>query len=405
MRNLFCTADTIGTETGGGVVTRNEAEALRGIGDVIPLDASLINPAAYKLPNSPYVQDYLADALVLQLLAEKIDLAHFYSGMFAKTINRLKNAGTKVTQTIAAHDVQLSSEEFAKYGIPFDFPHLTQRTLWLPYIEGQTLADKVICPSRASAEIVKSYGVKDPVVIPHGINMPDPRDLTAPPEVFTVGYLGQCGPDKGLRYLLEAWSMLNLTGCKLLMAGNGIEQMAPVWQATGGKGEVQFLGYVKDVDELYNNISVYVQPSVTEGFGIEVLEAMAHGRPVIVSEGAGAADVVRHCTDGYVVPRRDPDAIADCIQILKNDPALAASMGAQARERAMQYTWDKILPQYQALWKTLTGSGVKLKEPAKAKCYACFGLGVCPSCKGRASVCDVCHGAGVCPDCKGEGVC
>jgi glycosyltransferase involved in cell wall biosynthesis len=113
------------------------------------------------------------------------------------------------------------------------------------------------------------------------------------------------------------------------------------------------MGWVEKPSNLFSRCSVLVAPSVTEGFGICVLEAMAHGRPVIVSEGAGAADVVRNCTDGYVVPRRDPDAIADCIQILKNDPALAASMGLNARERAMEYTWDKIIPQYQALWKEL----------------------------------------------------
>jgi glycosyltransferase involved in cell wall biosynthesis len=173
------------------------------------------------------------------------------------------------------------------------------------------------------------------------------------PAKFTVGYLGQSGPDKGLVYLLEAWSKLNLPNCRLLMAGRGIEQMAPVWQHVGGCGEVEFLGWVKNVSDFYNSISCYVQPSVTEGFGIEVLEAMAHGRPVIVSEGAGAADVVENKITGFVVPRRNSDAIADCIMKLKNDPALCESMGAAARAVALCYTWDKIIPQYWALWRSL----------------------------------------------------
>jgi glycosyltransferase involved in cell wall biosynthesis len=355
MRNLFCTADTIGTETGGGIVTRYEHAALQGMSwaDPVPtLDAARINPAAYRLPNSPYAQDYVADALILQLLTEKIDLAHFYSGMFGKTIWRLKNAGTKVTQTIAAHDIQLSSEEFAKYGIPFDFPHLTDRTLFLPYVEGQLMADKVICPSTQSAEIVQRYGVRDPIVIPHGI--PGPLGTPAPlPEKFTVGYLGQSGPDKGLRYLLEAWSKLNLPNCRLLLAGRGIEQMAPVWQSVGGRGEVEFLGWVKDVNAFYDSLSVYVQPSVTEGFGIEVLEAMARGRPVIVSDGAGASNVVTPFADGFVFPKRDFYQLCDQLLALKNDPVILAHMGDAARRSAALYTWDKIIPQYQALWKGL----------------------------------------------------
>lgn len=61
MRNLFGTADFIGTETGGGVVTRFESQALKELGEMLVLDASVINPAQYKYPNSPYVQDYIAE--------------------------------------------------------------------------------------------------------------------------------------------------------------------------------------------------------------------------------------------------------------------------------------------------------------------------------------------------------
>jgi glycosyltransferase involved in cell wall biosynthesis len=351
MRNLFGTADFIGTETGGGVVTRFESQALRELGDMLTLDAATINPAQYKFPNSPYVQDYIADAIVLQMLKDKIDIAHFYSGMFSKTIHRLQRAGTKVTQTIAAHDSKLSREEFHRWGIAYDFPHLTEPVLWMTYIEGQLMADRVICPSTASKKIVERYGVTRAVVIPHGIT--PPLQTTPIPDEFHVGYLGQIGPDKGLIYLLEAWSKLNLVGNRLLMAGRDVIQLTNVRSSLCHKGEVEFLGFVENVSELYSRCSVYVQPSVTEGFGIEVLEAMAHGRPVIVSEGAGAADVVTEGEDGFVVPIRDPDAICDRIAKLKNDPDLVRKMGAMAREKSLQYTWDRIVPQYQKLWRSL----------------------------------------------------
>jgi glycosyltransferase involved in cell wall biosynthesis len=349
MRTLFATADSIGTETGGGVVTRFEANALQQLGgEIITLDSSDINPEIYQQPNNPYVQDYITDSLVLQILIQKLDLAHFYSGMFAKTIMRLKAAGVKTTQTIAAHDVILSREEFKKLGIPYDFPHLNNRFLWLTYIEGQLMVDKVICPSVISKKTVEAYGVRDAVVIPHGV-IP-PNDVIPIPNVFHAGYLGQPGPDKGLIYLFQAWTKLNLVGSRLLMAGRDISQIAPIWTSLGSKGEVEFMGFVQNVSQLYNACSVYIQPSVTEGFGIEVLEAMAHGRPVIVSDGAGAADVVTDGVDGFVVPKRDPDAIADRILLLKNDPTRLDTMGKNARVTAMNYTWDKIIPRYQTLW-------------------------------------------------------
>jgi glycosyltransferase involved in cell wall biosynthesis len=358
MRNLFCTADRIGTETGGGVVTWNEFQALKEYAlaakeETLLFDASTMDVSRLGLPNSPYVQDYVADSMVLNhLSAGRFKLAHFYSGMFSKTIWRLKHDGAKITQTIAAHDMVLSAEEFAKYGMAYDFPHLTNHVLFPTYIEGQLMADKVICPSTQSAEIVKRYGVRDPIVIPHGVNLP--ADSAPLPEKFTVGYLGQSGPDKGLIYLLEAWSKLNLPDCKLLMAGRGIEQMAPVWQAVGGRGEVQFLGWVKNISDFYHSISCYVQPSVTEGFGIEVLEAMAHGRPVIVSDGAGASNVVTHGYDGFVFPKRDVEALCTHLLQLKEKPInYMEPMKAVVRNTASKYTWDKIIPQYQAVWKGL----------------------------------------------------
>jgi glycosyltransferase involved in cell wall biosynthesis len=401
MRTLCGTADRMGTETGGGTVSANEAAALSKLpGEHKVMDAADINPATYQLPNSPYIQDYLADALLLQL-DPHFDLAHFYSGMFSKTIWRLKAAGAKVTQTIAAHDMVLSAEEFNRYGLAYDFPHLVNRTLFMTYIEGQLMADKVICPSTQSAEIVKRYGVRDPIVIPHGI--PGPIGTPAPlPQKFTVGYLGQCGPDKGLIYLLEAWSKLNLPNCRLLMAGRGIEQMAPVWQSVGGRGEVEFLGWVKDVNAFYDSVSVYVQPSVTEGFGIEVLEAMARGRPVIVSDGAGASNVVSGNSDGFVFPKRNVDQLCEQILVLKNDPAMLANMGEAAHRSAQFYTWDRIWPQYQMIWKNLLSSKFELneKEGEDDDCFACHGSRECALCRGRSNSCAECGGTGYCQECK-----
>jgi glycosyltransferase involved in cell wall biosynthesis len=103
---------------------------------------------------------------------------------------------------------------------------------------------------------------------------------------------------------------------------------------------------VHDVSEIYNACSLYVQPSASEGFGIEVLEALAHGRRVVCSAGAGAADVVH----GWVVPARDVHTLAKCISAARArrdfDPHAL-------RKQAANYTWDKIRAQYQDLWRSL----------------------------------------------------
>ncbi|MBA7653880.1 Sucrose synthase [subsurface metagenome] len=110
------------------------------------------------------------------------------------------------------------------------------------------------------------------------------------------------------------------------------------------------LGRVPNVSDVYNACSVYVQPSVVEGFGIEVLEAMAHGRPVIASEGAGASDLVDDSI-GFVVPIRSPEAIAERLNLLKSMPHYGLmQMGQRARRKAKNYTWEKIRKRYAKLW-------------------------------------------------------
>ena len=86
--------------------------------------------------------------------------------------------------------------------------------------------------------------------------------------------------------------------------------------------------------------SVLVLPSIQDGFGLVVLEAMASGLPVIVSDHVGAKDCVREGVDGFIVPVRDIEALADRLLWLHDHPSQRDAMGARARERAMGYSWE-----------------------------------------------------------------
>jgi glycosyltransferase involved in cell wall biosynthesis len=111
------------------------------------------------------------------------------------------------------------------------------------------------------------------------------------------------------------------------------------------------MGWVKDVRDFYNQLSCYCQPSATEGFGIEVLEAMAHGRPVVCSVGAGAADIVP--SDYRVFPSRDVDKLAEVI-----DRAYTRFLHDESnihpwQDVARVHTWTKIKQRYVELWESL----------------------------------------------------
>jgi glycosyltransferase involved in cell wall biosynthesis len=91
--------------------------------------------------------------------------------------------------------------------------------------------------------------------------------------------------------------------------------------------------------DLYRQADVFVFPTLLEGLGLVVLEAMASGLPVITT-ASGPSDVVRDGVDGFVVPIRDSVAIAERLDFLRNRPEVRLAMGRNARERALQFTWS-----------------------------------------------------------------
>lgn len=339
--NLYITQDRIGTPTGGGAVTYHEYDALLGLGvETHPIDAGRV-----QVNGDPFQSDQAYNAFLKGV--QGVGLAALYSGCLTETVRTLRASGVKVSYTAAAHSIKESRQEFEGLGAPFPYPHLTQPELWDKYVDGYRQADLVICPSKLSKACMESYGCKNVKVIPHGTEIPA---TVAPfPKRFTLGYLGQAGPDKGLRYLFEAWKKLNLKDATLLIAGNNIDQALPLWRRFGG-GNVEFMGFVKHVSEFYNRISLYVQPSVTEGFGIEVLEAQAYGRPVICSAGAGACDLVsvEHC----FAPRSVDQMIA-LIEGFFTAKANARFEGEINREGSKMYSWEKIKGDYQHAWRAL----------------------------------------------------
>lgn len=359
--NIYLTQDRIGSANSGGSVTYHEYRALESLGSTmsdggvdrvktLPVDSGIVQGSPDPLESDARYAAALSGKEVPML-------AHVYAGCFSRTISMLRRGGAKVSYTAAAHDIEASKQEYESLGIPFNYPHLTVPELWTRYISGYKEADLVICPSRSSAAVMRSYGCTNVTVIPHGCTIP--ATVHPLPKTFTVGYLGQAGPDKGLRYLFEAWKKLNFKNATLLIAGNNIDQALPLWRKFGG-GNVEFMGFVKDVSDFYNRISLYVQPSVTEGFGMEVLEAMTHARPVVCSKGAGAVDLLADGGVGYQAMARDVDGLANGIARFQEIPEAMVANGESSRKTANAYTWQNIMYRYHKAWASLFKNSINL---------------------------------------------
>lgn len=353
MNFLYITADVVGTVSGGGIVTRKESEALKELGDVNIIDRTVIDPSGIIV--DPFEVDLAAERIVASILENRsIDLVHFYSGTFTNTIRLLKQYNTKVTYTAAAHDRATSIKEFELLAGEYPHKHIKDDKLWEKYLGGYKLADLLICPSSHSLKVMSGYGCNSTVVIPHGIEpIKEVKDF---PKIFKVGYFGQLGPDKGVIYLLKAWKKLDYKDSILIIGGHNSEDALHLIRSNGGGGNVHIVGGVKDISEFYNECSIYVQPSVSEGYGISILEALGHGRPVISSIGAGACDAIDDGVEGFRVPIRSPGSIAEKIDWFKKRPEAIKIMGKNAILKAENYRWEDIKEAYKITWNKLLKS-------------------------------------------------
>ena len=171
---------------------------------------------------------------------------------------------------------------------------------------------------------------------------PSPPRFEAPCKILTVTRLASGARHKGVDVLLEAMSRLRAKpdNVELDVVGDGddrdrLEERA---RQLGLGDSVRFLGAISDAerDRHYAQCDLFVLPSTGEGFGIVYLEALAHAKPVIAADAGGAPFVVRPGVSGFLVPPRDPEALAACIAGRVQDPEGSRRVGASGRELVLR---------------------------------------------------------------------
>ena len=150
---------------------------------------------------------------------------------------------------------------------------------------------------------------------------------------FRVVYAAYTQPLKGLHYLLEAWSELKLPNADVLVGGHGImpEALKERYDSIITKDpSIKWIGNSSTPEIYYRDASVFVFPSLTEGFGRVTLEAMACGLPVITTENAKG--IVEDGKTGFVVADPRWNAMKEKIAYLYHHPDIAEQMGLEARK-------------------------------------------------------------------------
>jgi len=177
---------------------------------------------------------------------------------------------------------------------------------------------------------------------------------------FIIGNVGRMAPIKGHKYLIQAASSIieQIPKAKFLIVGDGPirDEMEAFAKKLGLDKHVVFLGMRENVPELLSIMNLFVLPSINEGMGRALVEAMAMGLPCVATSVGGVIEVVKDGETGLLVHAKDSKALAGAITRLANDAELSKRLAQTAQKRARlvfgsQTMVDKISSVYQSLIK------------------------------------------------------
>lgn len=171
-----------------------------------------------------------------------------------------------------------------------------------------------------------------------------------------IGIVGRLTDQKGHSDALETLALVSRTRpAHLLILGAGpLEaQLKDQSARLGITDKVHFLGWREDVTSILSHLDVMLSTSLWEGFPTVLLEAMAQGVPVIATDVSGSRELVIDGKTGLLAPPGEPQRLAECVQRLLDDPALASRLADAAYEYARQYTMQSTARHYEEIYTGL----------------------------------------------------
>lgn len=180
------------------------------------------------------------------------------------------------------------------------------------------------------------------------------------PSARLIGSVGRLDPVKGHRYLLDAFAILAPRFPDLTLAIVGDGELLPELRSRakhfGLADRILFLGWREDVSDLLHAFDLFVFPSLSEGMGRALVEAMAAGLPVVASRVCSIPEVLAEGEAGYLVEPASAGALAAGIEALLHDPELRGRLTKAARERARDYSVEAMLQKIETVYQDLLGS-------------------------------------------------
>ena len=241
------------------------------------------------------------------------------------------------------HLVVSERNDLRRQTLPFPWPRLRR----LLYRRADVLTANTLGVLESLAAL---DGLRDPVLLPNPLPQRSGVEM-AHAEMPRQGFIAvaRLVHQKGLDVLIDALAMAGgvARDWPLTLVGEGPERealMAQVARLQLGD-RVRFLGHRSDVSHLLAEAAVFVLPSRFEGMPNALLEAMAQGLAVVVSDASpGPLEEIDHCRSGWVVPSEDVGALAQALEHLAADPSQRPRLGGTARDQVLSRDWSQLAP-------------------------------------------------------------
>ena len=205
-------------------------------------------------------------------------------------------------------------------------------------------ADYIFCCSNLAKQTLIDKGIKEDKIFanPLGVDLNAFNVNRDKSGCFKYLHVSNMSPLKGIHYIIEAFDMLSDIDCELWLVGPMPSEIK-LQKLIKSNPKIKYHGYIpeNELPSIYNQCDVFVHPSLSDGWAMTVLQAMASGVPPIVSDMTGAKEVVNDGRNGWVVPAGDKTSLYNTMLNAYNNKEELISMGSRATASVNSgYSWD-----------------------------------------------------------------
>lgn len=205
------------------------------------------------------------------------------------------------------------------------------------------------------AAYIHGVGIDTERLRPSGHPVNVKRELGLPEDAFLVLSVGELNRNKNQQVIIRAVAELNDPTIHYILCGKGDQREAleNLAKQLGIEGQIHFLGYRKDVPDIYRQCDVFAMPSRREGLPVSALEAMYCGLPLVNSSIRGLTDITENGVSGFTGDPDQADAYAEGIRKLRNDPVLARKISERNRVTAEPFRVENTKHEVEKLIRSL----------------------------------------------------